>query len=125
MSEERIGLLIQELRSLQLRETEIIEEIELENRLRTRENPTTETINPTAETIIRTGDRVYITNRVAKPANWSEQRSWSATRERRATVTRVVPPNRYLRSDGKIYISTDNGVKTWRAAKNLRLLDRE
>ena len=59
------------------------------------------------------GDRIEITNRIRRPTHWI--RPWSVDNERRATVTRIDP-------SGKVFFTTDNGVKTWRYARNVKRL---
>lgn len=58
-----------------------------------------------------TGDRVFIDNAVRRPRNWPSSRAWSPTRERTATVRRIV--------GDRVDIVTGNGHRTWRLRKNL------
>ncbi len=58
------------------------------------------------------GDRVYILNKIKKPAIWDSRRVWNEGEARNATVTEVRPT--------QIFFVTDNGVETWRAPNNLR-----
>jgi hypothetical protein len=60
----------------------------------------------------RRGDRIRITNRVKRPANWNSGVVWEEDKERTATVTRVTP--------NQIHFLTDNGTRTWRAPGNVR-----
>jgi hypothetical protein len=98
----RIATLIEELKDLRVQETNLLRQIEEANRQR--ESNT----RPTYQV----GDRVYITSRIRRPA--FAPRAWTEYNERRATVTKVV--------GGKVFIETDNGTKTWRTDKNLRVL---
>jgi hypothetical protein len=58
------------------------------------------------------GDRIRITNRVRRPANWMSGVVWEEDRESTATVTRVTP--------NQIHFVIDNGTRTWRAHNNVR-----
>ena len=59
------------------------------------------------------GDRVRITNRVRRQANWTARWDNKAIEtERRATVTHRVKD--------QVWLTTDNGTRTWRAPNNLR-----
>ena len=65
------------------------------------------------------GDRVWITNQIKKPSSWDNSTVWQEIK--RATVTEVL-----IKNNGRIvqvHFETDNGVTTWRAPNNLRLLD--
>ena len=122
MTTERIEELTTELKALRVRETSIIEEIERENRSRrtteSRPRRTTTTAPPTE---LEAGARVYIKNQVRKPANWDDRIRWNPHKERKATVTKVTPAaSRHL--EAKVHLTTDNGTRTWRAAKNVRPL---
>jgi len=115
MEERRINELIEELKNLRVREAIVIAELEATNKKRVerdnKKKPATETNELTK------GDRVYVSNRVRKPNNWSNSKEghvWTAEKERKAIVTRV--------TKDKIYIVTDNGVHTWRAPKNLEFI---
>ena len=114
---DRIDTLITELKGLRIQETALIQQIEEANRQRaigqvnrgTRDDKdTTGDARPTYQV----GDRVYITSRIRRPVFASG--AWTGYKERRATVTKIVGE--------KVYVKTDNDTKTWRAAKNLRLL---
>jgi hypothetical protein len=111
MEEKQIGDLIEELKALKLRESVVISQLEAANRRRSTHDTTA-----TAEQEIglSPGDRVYVVNRVRKPATWTSKVEWIAEKERRATVTRVTA--------NQVHILTDNGVRTWRAPNNLRKL---
>ena len=60
----------------------------------------------------RRGDRIRITNLVKRPSNWNTGLVWEEDKERTATVTRVTPH--------QIHFVTDNGIRTWRAHRNVR-----
>ena len=101
---DRIDILIKELEDLRVQESDLIRQIEEENRQR---------VNGQDDIVsYQTGDRVYITSRIRRPV--FAPGSWTHYSERRATVTKVIGK--------KIFIKTDNGTETWRADKNLRLL---
>lgn len=57
------------------------------------------------------GDRVRITNKFRKPFGWNNRTPWDENSGRNAVVTSV--------SGNKVYITTDNGIRTWRLSKNL------
>jgi hypothetical protein len=60
------------------------------------------------------GDRVVITNKLNKPADWPSNAEWIESKGKTATVTRIYK--------GQVHFLTDNGVSTWRAPNNLRKL---
>ena len=60
---------------------------------------------------LRPGDRVFIKNKVKRPASWDNQVAWNQQAAQRATVT-----HQYRE---QIHFRTDNGVTTWRARNNL------
>ena len=113
-----ISTLIEELKSLRVRETALLLRIEEANRRRQgdqRDNDGHQDIGSTQQDTGATyhvRDRVYVLNQIRKPI--FAPTTWTGYNERRATVTRV--------AGEKVFIETDNGTKTWRAAKNLRLL---
>ena len=113
MQNRKFNELIDELRALRIRQDDIIAELEEVNRAATRHQAANEGGGPNeneeqAEPAngLRRGDRVR------KPATAGA--SWSESRERLATVTRITPE--------QIFVTTDNGTKTWRAPNNLRLI---
>ncbi len=108
MERRTIETLIAELKRLKVREAEIISE--LEETVGQQRASHSEGANTTGRLSI--GDRVRITNRVRRPANWTNEATWEEEKERRATVTKVTPD--------QVHIVTDNGVKTWRAPNNLK-----
>jgi hypothetical protein len=64
------------------------------------------------------GDRVIIKNKLHKPAFWDDNTEWCESEGKTATVTEVL-----LRGPTEqVHFITDNGVHTWRAPNNLRLL---
>jgi len=111
MSEDdRIAKLIEELKDLRLQETSLIRQIEEANRRR--QGARVDHSSRVNERNYRAGDRVYITSRIRRPV--FAPTTWTGYNERRATVTKV---------DGeRVFFTTDNGTKTWRASKNIRLL---
>jgi len=113
MEEKHIEDLIKELKDLKVRETAVLNQLEAANNRRKGNTRDQGQGNAGAhneqEGNFRSGQRVYITNRVRRPINWST--TWEAQKERFATVTRQV--------NNKVFVHTDNGVDTWRAPKNL------
>ena len=101
---DRITSLIQELQSLHVRATEVVREIEeARAQQHTREDARGEHHK------YSTGDRIYVKNSIRRPVFAAS--TWSGFKERRGTVTGV--------DKGKVYFTTDNGTKTWRATKNI------
>ena len=65
------------------------------------------------------GGKIFIKNRLKKPANWTGSAPWNETEGKTATVTNVIK-----RGDiDQIHFVTDNGVHTWRACNNISHLD--
>ena len=64
------------------------------------------------------GDRIWIINKLHKPANWDNSLEWKESEGKTATVTEVLikGPNK------QVHFVTDNGVRTWRAPNNVRRL---
>jgi hypothetical protein len=117
VQKKSINDLIQELQQLRIRETDVIAEIreaiEAGNGAEQPDDIEIDDVNqPAAAHGLRTGDRVRIKNKIRKPATAGP--SWSETRERFATVTRITVD--------QVHIVTDNGTKTWRAHNNLCLI---
>ena len=119
MSEDRtFDLLTQELNSLRIRVGQVEAELrEVRGQTTNEETPPArcqtaiEETPPLRSTFVR-GDRVRITNRVLRPANF--QSAWDSDaveRERNATVTHT--------TSNQVWFITDNGTKTWRAHNNL------
>lgn len=105
-----IAALIKQLKRLKVREARILEQLEAANEVQHADHP----VQPPSFEI---GDRVRITNRVRRPANWDERVRWNDREARNATVTGL--------SDGKVYFTTNNGTQTRRLPQNLRLLREE
>jgi hypothetical protein len=101
--------LIEELRALRLREERVIERLEEAHR-------GNEAANVTRHRY-RKGDRVFIKNKVRKPAKSTSE--WNVEQERYATV-KVVDEEA-----DRIHLRTDNNTHTWRAHKNVKPLLRE
>jgi hypothetical protein len=116
MQRKSVNELIQELQQLRIRETAVIAEIReaIEVRDGAEQDIEIDDVEQPAAVQhgLRTGDRVRIKNKVRRPATAGP--SWSETRERLATVTRVTVD--------QVHIITDNGTKTWRARNNLSLI---
>ena len=117
MEHNELSDLIEELRALKIRETEIVAELERASRNQTR--PRHEDNRGTEQTTvangIKRGDRVRITNKVRRPA--ASGPTWTEAKERLATVTSV--------NATQVHIVTDNGTRTWRSPNNLRLLQKQ
>jgi 3-methyladenine DNA glycosylase Mpg len=109
-TDEAIESLTEELKSLKLRTQSVGAQLRaLQERL-------TET-EPRAQNEFAKSDRVGITNKVIRPANWCKHwDSEDVDNKRRATVTHWVRD--------QVWILTDDGTKTWRAPNNLEPLVR-
>jgi hypothetical protein len=105
MQDKTVSELINELKALRLRETQIIASLE-----RASERETTE--RETHHAYSR-GDRIKINNKIKKPVNWGDD-PWDYRQARVATITQVTVD--------RVYFVTDNGVNTWRAPKNIQKL---
>jgi hypothetical protein len=64
------------------------------------------------------GDRIWIQNKLHKPANWHNEFKWIEQEGKTATVTDILVKGPTI----QVHFVTDNGVKTWRAPNNVRLL---
>lgn len=64
------------------------------------------------------GDRIWIKNRVSKPANWSSRLVWNEAEAKKATVTKVI----HKGTNVQVHFVSDNGVRTWRGPNNVHLL---
>ena len=107
MSNQSVDKLIQELKKIRIQETKIVSQLE---EARSRETcralqAPTITTNPNP---FEKGDRVKIINKVRLP------KGRTATNDDRLAVVTVVEGD-------KVYFTTNNGTKTWRLHKNLRL----
>jgi len=118
MPTETVDELIEQLKRLKVQESDVLERLsrarererEVQDRTGTPRNP----IGTPPNTTFATGDRVRIANSVKVPFT----RSVNA-RDRTATVRYTKPHND---DETKVFITTDNGFKTWRLEKNLRKL---
>jgi hypothetical protein len=99
-----IDELIKEVRKLRIRVARLESE-----RAPSKKEPTTVKVDE-----VKTGDRIRITNKIRKPANWPEEVPWTEAKERVGTVTRLLKD--------QVHFRTDNGRDTWRATKNIRKL---
>jgi hypothetical protein len=121
LSEGTVEELIEELRSLRIQQAAVINKIENAIRTESEQNGQNERQQShdgdKARAAVgfgfRRGDRVPIKNKVKKSATAGP--TWSESRERLATVTRI-------RAD-QIHIKTDNGTATWRAPNNLEVIN--
>lgn len=121
MQDKNIEQLIDELQTLRIQQAAIISEIKQAIREETEQNGHNERESKTRKTSehrVRLGSQeateFALKNKVKKPATAGP--AWSESRERLATVTKVV------RAD-LIHIRTDNGTATWRAPNNLEVIN--
>ena len=83
---------------------------------RTASEATTPTI--VTNRIFAKGDRIWIKNRVYKPASWDNSIAWVEREAKTASVTDV----KIKGSTTQVHFVTDNNVCTWRAPNNIRHL---
>ena len=111
MPTETVDQLIEQLKRLKVQENVVLEKL---SRAREQEKEASQNrIGTQRNTTFGAGDRMRIVNAVKVPSTRSANK-----RDRTATV-------RYTREhndDIKVFITTDNGFKTWRLEKNLRKL---
>jgi hypothetical protein len=114
MVDNKIQALIDELKVLKLRETEILEQLEVENVRRNRETREARLVRHSTTTGhgFEQGDRIRITNQVKKPAHWGVDERWNFNNAQKATVT--------FTTTDRVYFVTDNGVTTWRTPRNIK-----
>ncbi len=124
MSEDRIEHLINKLRLLKVQEAHLLTQIEEENRRRESEVAIARNVVEVTEENniqrhhheISVGDRIWIKNKLKKPATWTSNKPWIEIEGRTATVTGF--------ATGQVHFLTDNGVKTWRAPNNVEKIDK-
>ena len=110
MPTESVDELIEQLKSLKVQENEVLEKLS-----RAREQEKAQTRNRTqGNTTYEPGDRVRITNTVKVPFTRSAN-----ARDRTATVRYTRPYNKQI----KVFITTDNGFRTWRLEKILSRIE--
>ena len=102
MEEEQIKDLTRKLNKLRIREAPVL--IAVISRLQAAPN----IVNG-----IKVGDRIWIKNKVQKPAHWPSQTPWVESEYRSARVLTKI-------SAQQIFALTDNRIDTWRVPNNLR-----
>lgn len=107
MPTESVDQLIEQLKKLKIQENVVLEKL---SRAREREREAQNRNRTSRNTTYEVGDRVRITNAVSIPSNRSEN-----ARDRAATVRYTKTRN----GQAKVFITTDNGFKTWRLENNL------
>lgn len=103
MTQSEVDSLIQRLNELRIEEQGVLDQL-VSARQRER---ATNTTNPSTRRPFRVGDRVTITNGIAKV---SDRRANQDDRD--SVVTKV--------EGEKIHLLTNNGFPTWRKSKNVR-----
>ena len=110
MPTESVDELIEQLKNLKVQENEVLKKLS-----RAREQEKAQTRNRTqGNTTYEPADRVRITNAVKTPYT----RSVNA-RDKTATVRYTRTHNEQI----KVFITTDNGFRTWRLEKNLSKIE--
>ena len=114
--------LISALKTLQLREADLTAQLEVA--LQDKDNEVATAIQgtntPTTMTnrFFKRGDRIWIKNRIQKPASWDNSVVWLEQEAKTATVTDV----KIRGSTTQIHFVADNGIRTWRAPNNIQPL---
>jgi hypothetical protein len=108
MPTETVDQLIEQLKELKIQENAVLERL---SRAREQEKKAQNRTGTPRNTTFVSGDRVRITNAVKVPFTRSVNE-----RDKTATVRYTKPHN----AETKVFITTDNGFKTWRLEKNLR-----
>lgn len=112
--DNELNQIIAELKSLKLQQERVLTRLENHaQRLAEASLPIAEAVPTTnsRDVPLEIGDRIIITNGVRRPSRWI--RPWDARQERHATITRIG-------TDGRVFFTTDNGVKTWRSPANVK-----
>jgi hypothetical protein len=108
MPTETVDQLIEQLKRLKVQESAVLEKL---SRAREHEKETQHRTGTPRNTTFAVGDQVRIINAVKVPFTRSVNE-----RDKTATVRYTKPHNKEI----KVFITTDNGFKTWRLEKNLR-----
>jgi hypothetical protein len=111
MPTESVDQLIEQLKDLKLQESVVLEKL---SRARAKEKAQDRNDRAPRSTTYEPGDRVRIINTVKVPFT----RSVNA-RDKTATVRYTRPHNAEI----KVFITTDNGFKTWRLEKNITKIE--
>jgi hypothetical protein len=116
--------IIQRLKDLEIarnrlnqEETRLLNRLEVENARRAQVQRVRGPNNNAPPHTFAVNDRVHITNIVRRPRNWDVETAWDERAAHRATVTSVELE--------RVHFVTDNGISTWRAPQNLRLIERQ
>lgn len=108
------------LKALRLQEAEL--STELEAALLAKETTPKEPENKNQSIGYTRGDRIWIKNKIKRPANWTSEREWDESEAKTATVTEVITIGT---NNVQIHFITDNGVHTWRAPNNVNRIQHE
>jgi hypothetical protein len=108
--------LISALETLRIQEADLT--AQLEHALEQNKTTKKEEKRSNTQSFFTSGDRIWIKNKLHKPANWNNHRAWVEREGRTATVTEVVTRG----PSEQVHFITDNGVQTWRAPNNVQLL---
>jgi restriction endonuclease S subunit len=127
--ERKIQELTSALKTLKLQEAELT--AQLKKAIENKEKKRDEVLDNTHEASVPTrrvskrdeqsfhrGDKIWIKNKLHKPATWNNKIEWNEKEGKTATVTDVI-----VRGPGEqVHFLTDNGVRTWRAPNNVCLI---
>jgi hypothetical protein len=125
--ERKIQELTCALKTLKLQEAELTAQLKkaIENKEKKRDEELVNTYEASTrraskrgEQSFHRGDRIWIKNKLHKPATWNNKIEWNEKEGKTATVTEVI-----VRGPGEqVHFLTDNGVRTWRAPNNVCLI---
>jgi hypothetical protein len=111
--EDAILQLEKQVKALTIQVRDLKEELRRNDKLTSHTTQHTNHISPPPSTTFRTGDRIRITNKIKRPANWDADASpWDRSKSAAATVTSVTAT--------RIYFTNDNGLATWRLHKHVQ-----
>ena len=121
MDDPTLQDLVRELRAIRIREAQIIERIEGVLAETPNEGAKEPSAPPTKKSShgLKIGDRIVITNKINRPANWPRSDPWIESEHKTATIREII---RISPTNTQIHFITDGGVETWRAPNNVRTI---
>ena len=121
MDDPSLQDLVRELRAIRIREAQIIQQLEVGLTKATDEGTKEPSASSTETSThgLKIGDRIAITNKVKKPANWPRSDPWIESDHKTATIQDIITISP---TNTQIHFITDGGVETWRAPNNVRTI---
>jgi hypothetical protein len=114
--------IISALKTLRLREADLTTQLEAALQDKDNEVATAtqgaNTSTTSTNRFFKRGDRIWIKNRIHKPASWDNSVVWVEREAKTATVTDV----KIRGLTTQVHFVADNGIHTWRAPNNIQLL---